>query len=77
MGACRDETTVIEEIGLSGESVSLGKCCKKTMQNWVNDINDSLTRNHYEWRVVGRMEDGCGIISPITKERFEAVSKLR
>lgn len=75
MGARRDIQMTIEEIGLSG-AVSIGKCCKQTLKNWVKDINISLTNNHYDWRVVGRMEDGEGIISCITKERYEAIENL-
>lgn len=75
MGAQRDTSMVIEELGLSG-SISLGKCCKQTLKNWLKDLNDVLTHEKYEWRVVGKMEDGCGIISCIPKERYEAIEKL-
>lgn len=75
MGARRDIQMAIEEIGLSGV-INIGKCCRQTMKNWVKDINDSLVHNHYEWRVVGRMEDGVGVISCITKERYDAIENL-
>ena len=75
MGAQRDTSMVIEELGLSG-SVSLGKCCKQTLKNWLKDLNDVLTHGKYEWRVVGKMEDGYGVISCIPKERYEAIEKL-
>lgn len=75
MGAQRDTAMVIEELGLSG-SVSLGRCCKQTLKNWLKDLNDVLIARKYEWRVVGKMEDGQGIISCIPKERYEAIEGL-
>lgn len=75
MKAKRDIQTAIEEISLSG-TINIGRCCKQTVKNWVKDINDSLMHNHYEWRVVGRMEDGIGVISSITKERYETIEKI-
>lgn len=75
VGATRDTQTVIEELGLSG-SVSLGKCCKQTLKNWLKDLNDILIHEKYEWRVVGSMEDGHGHISCIPKDRYEAIQNL-
>lgn len=71
----RDIQTAVEEIGISG-TISLGQCCKQTMKNWMKDINNKLVKENYSWRVVGRMEDGAGVISCITKERYEAIEKL-
>lgn len=75
MGARRNILLTIEELSLSGV-VNIGKCCKRTMKNWVNDINNTLIRNNYSFRVVGKMEDDIGVISAIPKERYEAIKEL-
>lgn len=71
MSLGRDIATAVEEIGLSG-SVGLGRCCKSTVKNWVNDINDYLEYNKFDWRVIGQHENGQGHILPITKDCYEA-----
>ena len=71
MGAQRDISTAVEEIGLSGH-VGIGRCCKSTLKNWVNDINDYLEANHFDWRVVGQWENKMGSILPIKKECYDA-----
>jgi len=75
LGAVRNVRMTIEEIGMDG-SISLGKCCNKTLKNWVNDINNQLESQKYDWRVTSIMEQGKGAISAISKERYDAIKNI-
>lgn len=65
----------VEELGMDGK-ISIGRCVKKTVKNWTNDINKYLEHNNYDWRAVCQMENGYGVISAIPKDRYEAIEGL-
>lgn len=74
MTTSRDVISTINGLKIKGQ-INLGKCCKKTMHNWLRDINAYLTQRKDDWRVIGHMEDGNGIISAITMERYNLVKQ--
>ena len=48
----RDISTAIESLSLD-KSICIYPCCKQTLNNWIKDINNMLSYENYNWRVIG------------------------
>lgn len=53
---------IVEEIGLSGNGIALGKCSRSTVYRWTKAVNDYLKFNNYDWRVKADYKNCCIMI---------------